>query len=133
MALNSRVERKTDIQCLKTGELDVESGDNKKNSWSAAISATSNQNGDQTGCEDRIMPEQEASERRRSGHTDTRNSNNSPLPGQRPAEQLPRRNFQIPRKIKERKGCALSVLFPTEAALCHNSSAACCKPAFPTG
>eukprot|EP00063_Salmo_salar_P025957 XP_014000792.1 PREDICTED: protein FAM208A-like isoform X4 [Salmo salar] len=104
MALNSRVERKTDIQCLKTGELDVESGDNKKNSWSAAISATSNQNGDQTGCEDRIMPEQEASERRRSGHTDTRNSNNSPLPGQRPAEQLPRRNFQIPRKIKERKG-----------------------------
>uniref|UniRef100_A0A8C8MAH7 DUF3715 domain-containing protein n=1 Tax=Oncorhynchus tshawytscha TaxID=74940 RepID=A0A8C8MAH7_ONCTS len=104
MALNSKVERKTDIQCLKAGELDVESGDSKKNSWSAAISATSNQNGDQTGCEDRIMPEQEASERRRSGHTDTRSSNNSPLLGQRPAEQLPRRNFQIPRKIKERKG-----------------------------
>ncbi|XP_071020796.1 protein TASOR-like isoform X2 [Oncorhynchus clarkii lewisi] len=104
MALNSKVERKTDIQCLKTGELDVESSDSKKNSWSAAISATSNQNGDQTGCEDRIMPEQEASERRRSGHTDTRSFNNSPLPGQRLAEQLPRRNFQIPRKIKERKG-----------------------------
>ncbi|CAB1329264.1 unnamed protein product [Coregonus sp. 'balchen'] len=104
MSLNSKVERKTDIQCLKTGEFDVESGDSKKNSLSAAISATSNQNGDQTGCEDGIMPEQEASERRRSGQTDSRSSNNSPLPGQKPAEQLPRRNFQIPRKIKERKG-----------------------------
>lgn len=133
MALNPEVERKTDIECLKTGELDLESCDSKTNSLSAAISATSNQNGDQTGCEDGVMPEQEASERRRSGQTAARSSDNSPLPGQRQAEELPRRNFQIPRKIKERKGCALSVLFPTEAALCHNSSAACCKPAFPTG
>ncbi|XP_036803395.1 protein TASOR isoform X2 [Oncorhynchus mykiss] len=104
MALNPEVERKTDIECLKTGELDLESCDSKTNSLSAAISATSNQNGDQTGCEDGVMPEQEASERRRSGQTAARSSDNSPLPGQRQAEELPRRNFQIPRKIKERKG-----------------------------
>ncbi|XP_045065491.1 protein TASOR isoform X2 [Coregonus clupeaformis] len=104
MALNPKVERKTDIECSKTGELDLESGNSKTNSLSAAISATSNQNGDQTGCEDGVMPEQEASERRRSGQTTARSSNNSPLPGQRQAEELPRRNFQIPRKIKERKG-----------------------------
>ncbi|KAL1021572.1 hypothetical protein UPYG_G00015030 [Umbra pygmaea] len=104
MALNAKVERKTDIGGLMTNEHKSESSDGKKNSLSAAISATSNQNGDQTGSEDCVMPEQEASERRRSGKTDGRSSNNSPLLSQRPAEELPRRNFQIPRKIKERKG-----------------------------
>ncbi|KAJ8016093.1 hypothetical protein DPEC_G00003570 [Dallia pectoralis] len=104
MALNAKVERKSDAECLKSNDHKSEGGDGKRHLLSAAISATSNQNGDQTGSEDGVKPEQVSSERRRSGHTDGRGSNNSPLPGQRPAEELPRRNFQIPRKIKERKG-----------------------------
>lgn len=59
------------------------------------------------------MPVQEAPERRRSVLTDARGSGSSPLPGQRRGEELPRKNFQIPRKIRERKGGAISLLFST--------------------
>ncbi|KAM4610572.1 protein TASOR isoform 3-T3 [Polymixia lowei] len=104
MALNPNVDGKKDTECTETGDLHSDGGECVKNSPSTATSATTNQNGDQTGCEDRVMPEQEAPDRRRSLQTDVRSSVGSPLPGQRAAEELPRRNFQIPRKIKERKG-----------------------------
>ncbi|XP_056130233.1 protein TASOR isoform X2 [Lampris incognitus] len=104
MALNPDTEGKTDTECTETGALRSEADDCTKNSPSTATSATSNQNGDQTGCEDSVMPEQEAPDRRRCVPTGARSSSSSPLPGQRPAEELPRKNFQIPRKIKERKG-----------------------------
>uniref|UniRef100_A0A8C2FZ59 Transcription activation suppressor b n=1 Tax=Cyprinus carpio TaxID=7962 RepID=A0A8C2FZ59_CYPCA len=50
------------------------------------------------------MSEQDASERRKAGLSDLKNCGGSPSTLPRPAEELPRRNFQIPRKIKERKG-----------------------------
>ncbi|XP_029911332.1 protein TASOR isoform X2 [Myripristis murdjan] len=104
MALNPNAEEKKDRECTETGDLRSEGGESVKNSPSAATSATANQNGDQTGCGDSVMPEQEAHDRRRSVQTDARSSSSSPLPGQRPSEELPRKNFQIPRKIRERKG-----------------------------
>ncbi|KAM6976901.1 protein TASOR [Aplochiton taeniatus] len=104
MALNPNVEGRKDSECTETGELRSEKNECRKNSLSAATSATTNQNGDPTGCGDGVMPNQEASDRRRSGQTGAKSSSSSPLPGQRPVEELPRRNFQIPRKIKERKG-----------------------------
>lgn len=125
MALNPKAEGKKDSECTETNEHVRQSGDSKRNSLSAATSTTSNQNGDQTGCEEGAMPQQEASDRRKSGLSDARSTSNSPLPGQRHAEELPRRHFQIPRKIKERKGCALSLLYPTEAALFYNFAAVC--------
>ncbi|XP_040914131.1 protein TASOR isoform X2 [Toxotes jaculatrix] len=102
MALNPSAVGKKDSECAETGELHRDGGEPQKNS--AATSATANQNGDQAGCGDSVMPEQETPERRRSAGTDARSFNSSPLPGQRPSEELPRRNFQIPRKIRERKG-----------------------------
>ncbi|XP_078144495.1 protein TASOR isoform X2 [Centroberyx gerrardi] len=104
MALNPNAEGKKDTECSETGELRSEGGESVKNSPSTATSATANQNGDQTGCGDSVMPEQEAPDRRRSVQTDARSSSSSPLPGQRLNEELPRKNFQIPRKIRERKG-----------------------------
>ncbi|KAM3871752.1 protein TASOR [Diretmus argenteus] len=104
MALNSSAEGKKDTACTETGDSHSEAGESVKNSPSTATSATANQNGDQAGCGDSVMPEQEAPDRRRSVQTDGRSSNSSPLPGQRSTEELPRRHFQIPRKIRERKG-----------------------------
>ncbi|XP_026188373.1 protein TASOR isoform X2 [Mastacembelus armatus] len=102
MALNPNAVGKKDSQCTDTGDLHPDGGEPQKNS--TASSATANQNGDQPGCGDGVMPEQEAPERRRSVQADARSFSSSPLPGQRPSEELPRRNFQIPRKIRERKG-----------------------------
>ncbi|XP_029291950.1 protein TASOR isoform X2 [Cottoperca gobio] len=102
MALNPNAAGKRDSECTETDDLQLEGGEPPKKS--AATSATANQNGDQPGCGDCVMPEQEAPERRRSVHTDARSFSSSALPGKRPSEELPRKNFQIPRKIRERKG-----------------------------
>uniref|UniRef100_UPI0037E707BD protein TASOR isoform X2 n=1 Tax=Semicossyphus pulcher TaxID=241346 RepID=UPI0037E707BD len=102
MALNPSAVGKRDSECTKTDDLHSDGGVPPKNS--SATSATTNQNGDQPGCGDSVMPEQEAPERRRSVQADARSFSSSPLPGQRPSEELPRKNFQIPRKIRERKG-----------------------------
>ncbi|XP_067383330.1 protein TASOR isoform X1 [Channa argus] len=102
MALNPNAVGKKDSECTETDDLQPDGGEPQKNS--AATSSTANQNGDQPGCGDSVMPEHEATERRRSVQTDPRSFSTSPLPGQRPAEELPRKNFQIPRKIRERKG-----------------------------
>ncbi|KAM8755164.1 protein TASOR isoform 1-T1 [Acanthopagrus schlegelii] len=95
MALNPNAVGKRNSECAEADDLQPEGGETPKNS--AATSATANQNGDQPGCGDGVMPEQEAPERRRSVQADSRSFSSSPLPGQRP-------NFQIPRKIRERKG-----------------------------
>lgn len=102
MALNPKAAGKADSECTETAEPLSEGGEADKNS--AATSATANQNGDQPGCRDIVMPVQEAPERRRSMLTDARSSSRSPLPAQRSGEELPRKNFQIPRKTRERKG-----------------------------
>lgn len=109
MALNPNAVGRKDPECTDTGDLHPEGGEPLKNS--AATSATANQNGDQPGCGDSVMPEQEAHERRRSVQADARSFSSSPLPGQKPSEELPRKNFQIPRKTRERKGGAISLLF----------------------
>lgn len=100
---------KKDSDCTQMGHLHPDGAEPLKNS--ATTSATANQNGDQPGCGDSVMPEHEASERRRSVRADGRSFSGSPLPGQRPGEELPRKIFQIPRKTRERKGAAISVLF----------------------
>ncbi|KAM4738179.1 LOW QUALITY PROTEIN: protein TASOR-like [Anableps anableps] len=102
MALNLKAAGKADSECAETGEPLPEGSEADKNS--AATSATANQNGDQPGCRDGVMPVQEAPERRRSVLADARSSSRSPLPAQRSSEELPRKNFQIPRKTRERKG-----------------------------
>lgn len=102
MALNPSAAGKRDSDCAEADDPQPEGGEPPRRA--AATSATANQNGDQPGCGDGVMPEQEASERRRSAQPDARSFSGSPLPGQRPSEELPRRNFQIPRKIRERKG-----------------------------
>ncbi len=108
MALNPSAVGKRTSECTETDDLQPEGGEPQKNS--TATSATANQNGDQPGCGDSVMPEQEAYERRRSVQADGRSFSSSPLPGQRP-------NFQIPRKIRERKGGAISQQLWTEPAL----------------
>uniref|UniRef100_A0A3B4F3W8 Transcription activation suppressor b n=1 Tax=Pundamilia nyererei TaxID=303518 RepID=A0A3B4F3W8_9CICH len=102
MALNPSAVGKRDSDYTETTDLHPKGGEPQKNS--AATSATANQNGDQPGCGDSVMPEQEAPERRRSMQADARSFSSSPLPAQRSTDELPRRNFQIPRKIRERKG-----------------------------
>ncbi|CAJ1084995.1 protein TASOR isoform X1 [Xyrichtys novacula] len=102
MALNPSAVGKRDSECAKMDDPQPDGGEPPKNS--SATSATANQNGDQPGCGDGVMPEQEAPERRRSVQADARSFSSSPLPGQRLNEELPRKNFQIPRKIRERKG-----------------------------
>uniref|UniRef100_A0A1A8FEN9 Family with sequence similarity 208, member Ab n=1 Tax=Nothobranchius korthausae TaxID=1143690 RepID=A0A1A8FEN9_9TELE len=99
MALNPYAVGKTDSESTETNDSPPEGREAHKNS-----SATANQNGDQPGCRDGVMPEQEALERRRSMLADARSSSSSPSPAQRSNEELPRRNFQIPRKTRERKG-----------------------------
>ncbi|XP_042347546.1 protein TASOR isoform X2 [Plectropomus leopardus] len=95
MALNPNAVGKRDSECTETDDIQPEGGEPPKNS--AATSATANQNGDQPGCGDGVMPDQEAPERRRRVQADARSFSSSPSPGQRP-------NFQIPRKNRERKG-----------------------------
>lgn len=102
MALNPNAAGKKDTECTETGDLHPDGGEPQKNS--AATSATANQNGDQPGCGDSVKPEHEAPERRRSVQTDARGFSSSAYPGQRPSEELPRKNFQIPRKTRERRG-----------------------------
>ncbi|KAM3618357.1 uncharacterized protein V6R79_019606 [Siganus canaliculatus] len=95
MALNPSTVGKRSTECTETDDIQPGGGEPPKNS--TATSATANQNGDQPGCGDSVMPEQEASDRRRSMQADARSFSSSPVPGQRP-------NFQIPRKTRERKG-----------------------------
>ncbi|KAF6730402.1 Protein FAM208A [Oryzias melastigma] len=102
MALNPGAVGKTDSDRSERAALHPGGGEPQKNS--ATTSATANQNGDQPGCRDGVMPEQEAPERRRSVQGDVRSCSSSPSPAHRPSEELPRRNFQIPRKTRERKG-----------------------------
>lgn len=111
MAQNPNAVGKTDSECTETSGPQPEGGEAHKNS-----AATANQNGDQPGCRDGVMPEQEAPERRRSVLADGRSSSSSLSPAQRSSEELPRRNFQIPRKTRERKGGAISLLFWTHSA-----------------
>ncbi|XP_017270642.1 protein TASOR isoform X2 [Kryptolebias marmoratus] len=99
MAQNPNAVGKTDSECTEAGGLQPEGGEAHKNS-----AATANQNGDQPGCRDGVMPEQEAPERRRSVLADARSCSSSLSPAQRSGEELPRKNFQIPRKTRERKG-----------------------------
>ncbi|KAM8830901.1 protein TASOR isoform 2-T2 [Synchiropus picturatus] len=98
MALNPSVAGKRDQECTGTGDIHRETGESHKSS--TATSSTANQNGGQPGCGDGVMPETEASERRRSVQADARSFNSSPLQNQRRSEELPR----IPRKIRQRKG-----------------------------
>ncbi|XP_068603002.1 protein TASOR [Brachionichthys hirsutus] len=95
MALNLNVVGRRNSECTETDGIQSVGGEPQKNS--TATAATANQNGDQTGSGDSAMPEHEATERRRNMQSDGRSFSSSPLPGQRP-------NFQIPRKIRERKG-----------------------------
>ncbi|XP_063065427.1 protein TASOR isoform X3 [Engraulis encrasicolus] len=104
MACNSNTEIENDNESLKSSGNTSENCNDQKQLLSDSISATSRQNGEQAGCEDEQMSEQDASERRKSGMMDFKTNSASPSTLQRPAEELPRRNFQIPRKIKEKKG-----------------------------
>lgn len=103
MALNPSVVGKRDSGCTETDVLHPDGGEAPKNS--AATSATANQNGDQPGCGDGVMPEHEAPERRRSVQAEARSFSSSPLAAHRPSEELSRGKFQIPKKkSRERKG-----------------------------
>lgn len=103
MALNSGAVGKRDSGCTEADVLRSEGGETPKNS--TATSATANQNGDQPGCGDVVMPEHEAPERRRSMQADARSFSSSPLAAQRPSDELSRGKFQIPKKkSRERKG-----------------------------
>lgn len=118
MAANPSAAGRRPTECAEAEEQQPEGGEAPKNS--AATSAAANQNGDQPGCGDSVMPEQEASERRRSVQGDARSFSGSPLPGQRAS-------FQIPRKTRERKGCATSLSFAPESVLsCNVLLLACC-------
>ncbi|CAB1459462.1 unnamed protein product [Pleuronectes platessa] len=102
MALNPSAAGRRDPDRAGAAGRHPDGGEPQKNS--AATSAPANQNGVQAGCGDVVMPEQEAPERRRNAPTDARSFSGSPSTGPRPSEELPRRNFQIPRKARERKG-----------------------------
>ncbi|XP_077424947.1 protein TASOR isoform X2 [Vanacampus margaritifer] len=100
MALNPSTMGKRESDNTDAG-LHQEGGEPPKTS--AATSATANQNGDQPGCGDCVIPEQEAPDRHNSVQADARSWSGSPTPGQRRSDERPRKPFQIPRK-KERKG-----------------------------
>lgn len=118
MAANPSAAGRRPTECAGAEEQQPEGGEAPKNS--TATSAAANQNGDQPGCGDSVMPEQEASERRRSVQGDARSFSGSPLPGQRAS-------FQIPRKTRERKGCDTSLSFAPEPVLsCNVLLLACC-------
>ncbi|KAJ8404108.1 hypothetical protein AAFF_G00344580 [Aldrovandia affinis] len=80
------------------GEVPAESCVILKHLLPAAVA--SSQDGEQAVCEG-LASEQEATERRRS--VSELKHNSSPSAYQRPLDELPRLNFQIPRKNKERK------------------------------
>ncbi|KAI4886410.1 hypothetical protein NFI96_015341 [Prochilodus magdalenae] len=110
MACNFNEDRKLDKDGAKAGGLSADGGESQKQ-LSVSTATTSKQNGDQAGCEDEQMSEQDASERRRSALSDAKHGGSSPSTLHRSTDELPRRNFQIPRKIKERKGL-LQMLAP---------------------
>lgn len=99
MAHNPSAVGKKPSGCTETEALQPEGGEPPRNF--TATSDTANQNGDQPGCGDGVMPGQEGTERRRSVQVDARTGSGSLLPGHRPS-------FQIPRKTRERKGPAMS-------------------------
>ncbi|GAA6103947.1 protein TASOR isoform X1 [Tachysurus ichikawai] len=103
MACNLNEDRKYDRDGIKTSGLCLD-GSESQEQLSAPTTTTSKQNGDQAGCEDEQMSEQDACERRRSGLSDLKNCSTSPSALHRSSEEWSRKTFQIPRKIKERKG-----------------------------
>ncbi|KAG7323066.1 hypothetical protein KOW79_012768 [Hemibagrus wyckioides] len=103
MACNPSEDRKHERDGIKTSGLCLD-GSESQEQLSASTTTTSKQNGDQAGCEDEQMSEQDACERRRSGLSDLKNCSTSPSALHRSSEEWSRKTFQIPRKIKERKG-----------------------------
>ncbi|XP_053096637.1 protein TASOR isoform X4 [Pangasianodon hypophthalmus] len=103
MACNLNEDRKYDRDGIKTSGLCLD-GSESQEQLSASTTTTSKQNGDQAGCEDEQMSEQDACERRKSGLSDLKHCSTSPSGLHRSAEEWSRKTFQIPRKIKERKG-----------------------------
>ncbi|KAG5835885.1 hypothetical protein ANANG_G00248740 [Anguilla anguilla] len=101
MASNLNMERQQSKGADRrhSGDVPAESCDILKHLLPAAVA--SSQDGEQAVCEG-LASEQEATERRRSGVSELRH-NSSPSAYQRPLDELPRLNFQIPRKSKERK------------------------------
>lgn len=111
MACNLNEDRKYDRDAIKSSGLRLD-GIESQEQLSASTTTTSKQNGDQAGCEDEQMSEQDACERRKSGLSDFKNCSTSPSALHRSTEEWHRKNFQIPRKIKERKGCVLFTGIP---------------------
>ncbi|KAI5095902.1 protein TASOR, partial [Silurus meridionalis] len=109
MACNLSEDRKYERDSVKPSGLRVDGGESQEQ-LSASTTTTSKQNGDQAGCEDEQMTEQDACERRRSGLSDLKGCSTSPSPLLRSAEEWPRKTFQIPRKIKERKGLLQQIM-----------------------
>ncbi|XP_060794135.1 protein TASOR isoform X4 [Neoarius graeffei] len=107
MACNLNEDRKYDRDGTKPSGLGLD-GSESQEQLSPSTTTTSKQNGDQAGCEDEQMSEQDAGERRKSGLSDMKNCSTSPSALHRSAEEWSRKTFQIPRKIKERKGCVPS-------------------------
>lgn len=104
MACNLNENRKYERDATKPSSLGLD-GSESQEQLSPSTTTTSKQNGDQAGCEDEQMSEQDAGERRKSGLSDLKNCSTSPSALHRSAEEWSRKTFQIPRKIKERKGC----------------------------
>lgn len=111
MACNLNEDRKYDRDGTKPSGLGLD-GSESQEQLSPSTTTTSKQNGDQAGCEDEQMSEQDAGERRKSGLSDMKNCSTSPSALHRSAEEWSRKTFQIPRKIKERKGCVPSPGIP---------------------
>ncbi|MBN3302078.1 TASOR protein, partial [Amia calva] len=91
---------------IRDGDVSAESYDILRHLLPDSATVPSSQDGEQAGCEEgqKLAAEQEAAERRRrrSGMSELKHDS-SPSTCPRAAEELPRRNFQIPRKNKERK------------------------------
>lgn len=126
MACNLNEDRKYDRDGIKTSGLFLDGGESQEQ-LSASTTTTSKQNGDQAGCEDEQMSEQDAYERRKSGLSDLKNCNTSPSALHRSADEWSRKTFQIPRKIKERKGCVPFTCIPETKLgfLCFTVCSAC--------
>nr|XP_015203488.1 PREDICTED: protein TASOR isoform X2 [Lepisosteus oculatus] len=94
---------------IRDGDASVESYDVLRHLLPVSATVTSSQDGEQAGCEgQKLLGEQETAERRRSGMSELKHTS-SPSACQRASEEQPRRNFQIPRKNKERKALFQSV------------------------
>lgn len=126
MACNPSEDRKHERDGIKTSGLCLD-GSESQEQLSASTTTTSKQNGDQAGCEDEQMSEQDACERRRSGLSDLKNCSTSPSALHRSSEEWSRKTFQIPRKIKERKGCVPFTGIPRadQGFLCFPVCSAC--------